>query len=845
MEAFKSKINAVRDILRKDGVTGIDSITHCVAFYILRNLDIELCEKLNIPVKFAYCNFNKDDNETILDHGKLFEKFYLPSRPMDCFVGILANKFKFKAIKQFGIKTSRYLESIFNIFEGIDPKTLNCNCDIVGTIYEIHLATGTSGSGMRDLGQYFTHRKVIKFMIELCAPKVVNGHIETILDPSMGTGGFLTMATKYLNEHNPDINWTVEQSNIIGFDISDSVQSLAYINLLLENGELFENIVSQDTLHNDLIANNVHIDKVDNILANVPFGLKNIIHADCAKRIVDLKIRGTKAEPLFLQLIMLSLKENGRCAVIIPDGVLFNDAKLHTETRKYLIENMNLKKIVSLDDDEFFMNTGVKSSILYFVNDGTTQEVEFSKIKLASGQIAEESLKKVKKADLVAKGYTLFINKYFDNQVVKLAGVEYKKLGDVCNVINGFAFKSTDYSDSGNINIITIKNIDRAINTLNCEKIVSNDKYNKYKIEKNDILMSLTGNIKIGIYKSDVLSYLNQRVIKFTNFSTNIIQNYLYYYIEKILIIQIQNNTKGSIQGNISSSEILNLEIPIPPLAIQQQIVSILDNTYSIINTNKEQIARYEAQKQALIWSSTLNCAVQKLNTLVSFKAGKYNSSDKKEEGAYPFYNSEAQNPVGFSNDYCFDYESYIILIKDGGAGAGKYGDQIGLGKVFKVSGKSAATSHQIALFPNNINQTSYIYYYLQYIKNKIMDLANYTTGLGTIRKSVIEDLDIPIPPPEIQSSIVQQCEHIDSIITMLSKDNERLEGDNLIQRILESLNQQETRSTHADIIVYDAIPIEPTLDSILEHIEETTPVKKKIAKKTIGKKTIGKKTSK
>jgi len=398
MEAFKSKINAVRDILRKDGVTGIDSITHCVAFYILRNLDIELCKKLNISVKFAYCNFNKDDNGTNLDHGKLFEKFYLPSRPMDCFVGILANKFKFKAIKQFGIKTSRYLESIFNIFEGIDPKTLNCNCDIVGPINEIHLATGTSGSGMRDLGQYFTHRKVIKFMIELCAPKVVNGHIETILDPSMGTGGFLTMATKYLNEHNPDINWTVEQSNIIGFDISDSVQSLAYINLLLENGELFENIVSQDTLHNDLIANNVHIDKVDNILANVPFGLKNIIHADCAKRIVDLKIRGTKAEPLFLQLIMLSLKENGRCAVIIPDGVLFNDAKLHTETRKYLIENMNLKKVIALDDDEFFMNTGVKSSILYFVNDGTTQEVEFSKIKLASGNLVEESLKKVKKA---------------------------------------------------------------------------------------------------------------------------------------------------------------------------------------------------------------------------------------------------------------------------------------------------------------------------------------------------------------------------------------------------------------------------------------------------------------
>lgn len=815
MEAFKSKINAIRDILRKDGVTGIDSITHCVAFYILRNLDAALCEKLSIPVKFAYCNFNKDDNGTILDHGKLFEKFYLPSRPMDCFVGILANKFKFKAIKQFGIKTSRYLESILNIFAGIDPKTLNCECDIVGTIYEIHLATGTSGSGMRDLGQYFTHRKVIKFMIELCAPKIVNGHIETILDPSMGTGGFLTMATKYLNEHNPDINWTVEQSNIIGFDIAENVQSLAYINLLLENSALFENIVSQDTLHNDLIANNVHIDKVDNILANVPFGLKNIIHADCAKRIVDLKIRGTKAEPLFLQLIMLSLKENGRGAVIIPDGVLFNDAKLHTETRKYLIENMNLKKVIALDDDEFFMNTGVKSSILYFVNDGTTQEVEFSKIKLASGQIAEESLKKVKKADLVAKGYTLFINKYLDNQVVKLAGVEYKKLEDICEFLQKSKRPASFGTDSGTIPFYTSSNT-----TKYCDFADYNEE---------SIIIGTGGNANIK-YSITFSCSADNFIIKSSK--SNILTKYLYYYLSENLS-KLSSLFQGTTIKHIGKQSLIDLEIPIPPLAIQQKIVSILNNTYSIINTNKEQIARYEAQKQALIWSSTLNCSVKKLNTLVSFKAGKYNSSDKKEEGAYPFYTTEACSPVGFSNDYCFDYPNYLLLIKDGGSGVGKYGDKIGLGKVFNVSGRIATTSMVLALIPINNSNNQYIYYYMQTIKNKIMDLANYTTGLGHVRKSVIEDIEIPIPSPEVQSSVVQQCEHIDSIITMLSKDNEKLEADNLIQRILESLNrQEETISTQPEIT--DETHIEPTLDSILE----STQVEKKIVKKPISKKT-------
>ena len=808
MEAFKSKINAVRDILRKDGVTGIDSITHCVAFYILRNLDIELCKKLNISVKFAYCNFNKDDNGTNLDHGKLFEKFYLPSRPMDCFVGILANKFKFKAIKQFGIKTSRYLESIFNIFEGIDPKTLNCNCDIVGTIYEIHLATGTSGSGMRDLGQYFTHRKVIKFMIELCAPKVVNGHIETILDPSMGTGGFLTMATKYLNEHNPDINWTVEQSNIIGFDISDSVQSLAYINLLLENGELFENIVSQDTLHNDLIANNVHIDKVDNILANVPFGLKNIIHADCAKRIVDLKIRGTKAEPLFLQLIMLSLKENGRCAVIIPDGVLFNDAKLHTETRKYLIENMNLKKVIALDDDEFFMNTGVKSSILYFVNDGTTQEVEFSKIKLASGNLVEESLKKVKKADLVAKGYTLFINKYLDNQIVKLAGVEYKKLGDFCEFLPKSKRPAEFGKDEGDIPFYT---------SSNKIKFCDEADYNQ-----ESIIIGTGGNANIK-YSRMFSCSADNFIIK--SIQQQIMIKYLYYYLHSNLNL-LSSLFQGTTIKHLGKQSLIDLEIPIPPLAIQQQIVSILDNTYSIINTNKEQIARYEAQKQALIWSSTLNCSVKKLKELCeNIKTGKNKTNDDKKGTLYPYYGTGGI--TGYTDDFITDGE-YILLARNGT-----------VGNILLVNGKSFPSDHMFIIKSQNIKS---IYYLIKYL----IDFTKYSVGttIMGISKTDLENIEIPIPSPEVQSSIVQQCEHIDSIITTLSKDNELLEADNLIQRILESLNSRpNVSSTQSEVA--DATPIEPILDSILEPNLESNPVEKKIVKKSISKKSISKKTSK
>ena len=79
-------------------------------------------------------------------------------------------------------------------------------------------------------------------------------------------------------------------------------------------------------LYNDFkLPNGEILEKVDVILANEPMGIKNIVHASCCERIKELKIRGTKAEPLFLQLFMQALNDGGRCAVIVPDGVLFNE----------------------------------------------------------------------------------------------------------------------------------------------------------------------------------------------------------------------------------------------------------------------------------------------------------------------------------------------------------------------------------------------------------------------------------------------------------------------------------------------------------------------------------------
>jgi len=575
MNSFIAKINEVRDILRKDGITGMDSITHCVAFYILRNLTNDLCIKLDIPEHFSYDKFNKDENGTLLCKDKLFEKFY-KQRSTECFVYVLVNKFNFKPIKNFAIKTSLYLEKIFKCFETINPEQLNIDCDIVGTIYEIHLATGATGQGMRDLGQYFTHRKVIKYMVELCDPKVKSdGSIETILDPSMGTGGFLTMATKYLSANNSNINWEENQDNIYGFDVSENMQSLAHINLLLENNEIFENIKIQDTLHGDFEVNDVIIDKYDVILANEPFGLKNIVHAECCERIVDLRIRGTKAEPLYLQLMMISLNENGRCAVIVPDGVLFNDSKLHKDTRKYLIENLNLKKIITMEG-EFFMNTAVKSSILYFVNDGITTNVEFCKINIINDEIVEEIIKTITREDIIRNNYSLFINKYMQTISVQINNIEYKKLGDMCVFLPKSKRKASFGSDIGLYPFYTSSMTSKLCDIAD------------YNVES--IIIGTGGNASVKI-SSHYSCSADNFIIKITNGNTK----YIYYWLLKN-IQEIEALFHGTTIKHLGKTDLENIKIPIPSLEIQQDIVNQCDQHVTSINTLRTQIKDIERQ---------------------------------------------------------------------------------------------------------------------------------------------------------------------------------------------------------------------------------------------------------
>ena len=166
---------------------------------------------------------------------------------------------------------------------------------------------------------------------------------------------------------------------------------------------------------------------------------------------------------------------------------------------------------------------------------------------------------------------------------------------------------------------------------------------------------------------------------------------------------------------------------------------------------------------------------------------GKTNSKDITNTGEYPFYNASCNNPNGIHNNYDFDGDKYLLIIKSGGSSANPISKNYGIGKVFIVNGKCAANIAVFQLLPITNNNLKYLYYYLISIQNKIQELANYATNNGNINMKELMKIKIPIPPIEKQLEIVEYLDFIyDNVI---KKNIEKIEDIKKLNKYYLSLN--------------------------------------------------------
>lgn len=296
---------------------------------------------------------------------------------------------KYMGDAMFMIPTANMLAKIVDGIDNIPMK----DRDTQGDLYEYLLSKiATAGTN----GQFRTPRHIINMMVELMKPTPE----DIIIDPAMGSAGFLVAASEYLRNNHSDmflVQGLKEHFNntmFYGNDMDRTMLRIGAMNMML-HGVDNPNIDYRDSL----AEINKDKEQYTLVLANPPF--KGSLDYEAVSNDLLKVAKTKKTELLFLSLFIRILKPGGRAAVIVPDGVLFGSSNAHKQIRKEIIENHKLEAIISMPSGVFKPYAGVSTAIMIFTKTGAggTDNVWFYEMK-ADGFSLDDKRSPVEKNDV-------------------------------------------------------------------------------------------------------------------------------------------------------------------------------------------------------------------------------------------------------------------------------------------------------------------------------------------------------------------------------------------------------------------------------------------------------------
>ena len=333
---------------------------------------------------------------------------------------------------RFTIPTPALLSKVVDMLDKVKMDDRDTN----GDLYE-YLLSKIASAGVN--GQFRTPRHIIDLMVKMTDPQPA----DEICDPACGTAGFLVSASEYIRGNhaeallNPAQRKHFHTSMFHGYDFDATMLRIGSMNMLLHG------IESPDIRYRDSLSEDASADaeKYTLILANPPFA--GSLDYEATAKDLQTVVKTKKTELLFLALFLKLLKPGGRAAVIVPDGVLFGSSKAHKALRKILVDDQKLDAVVKLPSGVFKPYAGVSTAILFFTktNSGGTENVWFYDVRaegfslddkrnpvdandlpdvLARWQNLDDEKDRarteqsflVPKADIVAQGYDLSLNRY-------------------------------------------------------------------------------------------------------------------------------------------------------------------------------------------------------------------------------------------------------------------------------------------------------------------------------------------------------------------------------------------------------------------------------------------------
>jgi type I restriction enzyme M protein len=537
-----------------------------------------------------------------------------------------------------------------------DPETLKAFLKIIdefsydhserlGDAFEYLLSVlGSQG----DAGQFRTPRHIIDFMVEVLDPQ----KNETILDPACGTAGFLISAYKHILRTNTDAKGhstlTPDEKsrlakNFRGYDISPDMVRLSLVNLYL-HGFTDPHIYEYDTLTSEERWNEF----ADVILANPPFmspkgGIKP------HKR---FSIQAKRSEVLFVDYMAEHLTPNGRAAIIVPEGIIFQSQTAYKDLRKMLVEN-SLVAVISLPAGCFNPYSGVKTSILILdkslarqsdtigffkvENDGFglgAQRRAIEKNDLPQVQAALEEYLNMDRQDkqdqatalnsscpscasmlesLVQSGTALIVpkEKIAANGDYNLSGERYREgdavghhwqtvpLSEVCTKITDGSHNPPQRAEGGRLMLSSQNVFDNRLDLSNHRYVSEEDfqrENQRTKVTPGDVLLTIVGTIGRSLaVTEDMPPFMLQRSVAVLGPDHSVLQpDFLTRVLQQP---RLQNTLQGLAQGVAQKGVYLNslreLEIPLPPLEVQKEIVAEIEVYQKVINGARAVLDHY------------------------------------------------------------------------------------------------------------------------------------------------------------------------------------------------------------------------------------------------------------
>ncbi len=471
---LKNKIDSLWEIFWNGGITNpLDVIEQMTYLMFIKDLDdtdnlrAKEAAMLGLPYKSIFAEEVEIGDRTVDGNQLKWSTFHdFPAQRMYSVV----QEWVFPFIKNLhGDKNSAYSKYMDDaIFKVNTPLMLSKIVDAMDEIYsmmeELHqtdirgdvyeyLLSKIAQSGVN--GQFRTPRHIIRMMVEMMDPKPT----DFICDPACGTSGFLVTSGDYLREkYKKEVLLDKQNRNHFmndmfhGYDMDRTMLRIGAMNMMTHG---VENpfIEYRDSLSDQ----NPDKDMYSLILANPPF--KGNLDADTISTDLQKVCKTKKTELLFLALFVRMLKTGGRCACIVPDGVLFGSSNAHKAIRKEIVENQRLEAVISMPSGVFKPYAGVSTAILIFTKTGHggTDDVWFydmtadgfslddKRTEIKDNDIpdiisrfknleAEKDRKRTDKSFMVSKkeiadnDYDLSINKYKE---VEYVAVEYPPTSEI------------------------------------------------------------------------------------------------------------------------------------------------------------------------------------------------------------------------------------------------------------------------------------------------------------------------------------------------------------------------------------------------------------------------------